>query len=317
MNNLYLIYGDEEYLIKKELSDIISKIEINEENIVNYNMNESDISDILEEACTVGLFSNEKVIICDYCNFLSSDSKKDNSDQIDSLIKYINNPFDYVKIIFIVRCEKLDERKKIVKELKKVSKVIECNKLDSHNLNNYVYNYLNDNGYKIEMNLVRTIVDKVKYDLANIINECDKLMCYKDTDKEIKIDDVNDVIRENIEDNIFSLTNAIMYKDNRKIIKIYNDLLKSNEEPIKLIVMITNQLRLILQVKLMIKNGYKELQMPSIIKEHPYRVKLAMASNYKISELIDMLKKLYKLDYDIKSGNIDKNFGLELFLLNI
>ena len=220
-------------------------------------------------------------------------------------------------MIFIVNKEKLDERKKVVKELKKLSKVITCNKQDTYNLNNYVYNYLKDNGYNIEMKLVNLIIDKVKYDLSNIINECDKLMEYKNEDKNITKEDIDNIIRENIEDNIFSLTNAILDKDTKKSIKIYKDLLLMGEEPIKLIVLVANQFRLILQVKLMIKNGYKQNDMVNIIKEHPYRIKLAINSNYQISELKNAIKKLYKLDYDIKTGLIDKNFGFELFLLNI
>ena len=166
------------------------------------------------------------------------------------------------------------------------------------------------------MNLVRLIIDKVKYDLSNIINECDKLINYKDNDKNITKEDIDNIIRENIEDDIFALTNAILQKDTKKSIKIYKDLLLMGEEPIKLIVMVANQFRLILQVKLMIKNGYKQIEMASIIKEHPYRVKLALSSDYSEEELIKNIKKLYKLDYDIKVGNIDKNFGFELYLLS-
>ena len=66
----------------------------------------------------------------------------------------------------------------------------------------------------------------------------------------------------------------------------------------------------------MVKNGYNQIDMANVIKEHPYRVKLALSSDYTEKELINNIKKLYKLDYDIKTGNIDKNFGFELFLLN-
>ena len=142
-------------------------------------------------------------------------------------------------------------------------------------------------------------------------------MEYKDLDKNITKEDIDNVVRENIEDNIFELTNAILDKNVSKSIKIYNDLLLMGEEPIKLIVMVANQFRLILQVKLMVKNGYKQIDMASKIKEHPYRVKLALASNYSIDDLISNIKRLYVLDKDIKYGNIDKNFGFELFLLNI
>ena len=121
----------------------------------------------------------------------------------------------------------------------------------------------------------------------------------------------NDISQEELE----VLIN--MDKDIKKVINIYNDLLLMGEEPIKLIVMIANQFRLILQVKLMVKNGYKERDMASEIGEHPYRVKLASNARFTVKELITYIKKLQKLDYYIKSGNIDKNFGLEFFLLNI
>ena len=160
-------------------------------------------------------------------------------------------------------------------------------------MNNYISNYFKTNNYEISQSDVKLIIDKVKYDLANIISECDKLMMYKDENKKITTKDIEDVIN------------------------IYNDLLLMGEEPIKLIVMIANQFRLILQVKLMVKNGYKERDMASEIGEHPYRVKLASNARFTIKELITYIKKLQKLDYDIKSGNIDKNFGLEFFLLNI
>ena len=184
-------------------------------------------------------------------------------------------------------------------------------------MNNYISNYFKTNNYEISQSDVKLIIDKVKYDLANIISECDKLMMYKDENKKITTKDIEDVVIDNIEDNIFSLTNAIIDKDIKRVINIYNDLLLMGEEPIKLIVMIANQFRLILQVKLMVKNGYKERDMASEIGEHPYRVKLASNARFTIKELITYIKKLQKLDYDIKSGNIDKNFGLEFFLLNI
>ncbi|MBQ9024235.1 MAG: DNA polymerase III subunit delta [Bacilli bacterium] len=316
MNNIYLIYGNEEYLIKKELSKIINDSNVIEDNIIRYNLNEVNVIEVLDEASTISMFDSNKLIICEDCSFLTGDNKKEINHDIESLIKYINNPFNDVYLIFIVKREKLDERKKIVKELKKHSKVIECRKIESHDLNNYIYKYFQVSGYNIDMNLVRMIVDKVKYDLANIINECDKLMLYKDTDKNITKEDIDNIIIENMEDDIFSLANSILEKDKNKSIKIYKDLLLKGEEPIKLLVMVANQFRLILQVKLMLKNGYKQIEMANIIKEHPYRVKLALGSNYEEKELISNIKKLYKLDHDIKIGEIDKNFGFELFLLS-
>lgn len=315
MNNIYIIYGNESYLINKKINELKKELNVSKDNIINYNLSYNTIEEVLEEASTIGMFDNKKLIICDDSLFLTSDSKKD--ENTDELIKYINNPFDDVYIVFIVRKEKLDERKKIVKEIKKMSKVIECNRIESHDLNNYIDKYFKENGYEIKKDALLLMIQKASNNLSNLINEADKIMIYKDTDKIITKEDIDNLVIKNIEDNIFALTNAIMNNDKKNIIKIYKDLLKVGEEPIKLIVLVANQLRLILQVKLMIKNGYKEREMSSIIGEHPYRVKLAISSTFTIKELKKYLSDLHDLDINIKTGKIDKDFGFEMFLLNI
>jgi DNA polymerase-3 subunit delta len=72
-----------------------------------------------------------------------------------------------------------------------------------------------------------------------------------------------------------------------------------------------------MHTKLLIEKGYRQDQ----IAEHfhiksgraYYLVKNAQAVNFQILE--NHLKKLSKLDYEIKSGKIDKKLGLELYLL--
>lgn len=317
MNNIYLIYGNENYLIDKKINEIIDKNNIEKENIIKYNLNEVNVKDAIIEASTVSMFQTSKLVICEGCNFLTGENKKEINHDIDMLLNYINNPFDDVYLLFIVQKEKLDERKKIVKELKKLCTVCECMKVESYNLNNYLENYIKDKGYNIKTKDIELIISTAGVDLDNLISEIDKLLIYKDNDKNITSEDIKDLICTNIEDNVFSLTNAIMENNKTKTMKIYEDLTVMGEEPIKLIGMIANQFRLLLQVKLMVNNGYSDNEMISVLKEHPYRIKLAKNSVYSINKLKKNIKELSKLDYDIKSGKIDKNLGFELFLLNV
>ena len=317
MDNLYLIYGIEDYIIDEAIKKIITDNNIIDDNIIKYNLDEVNVSLALEEASTVSMFDSKKLVICEGCTFLTGENKKEINHDIDSLIKYINNPFTDVFLVFVVRKEKLDDRKKIVKELKKNSTVIEAQKKENYNLNNYILDYVNKNGYKMSKNACIKLIERAGNNLSNLISECDKIFLYKDDEKNITEEDIENLVFKNIEDNIFELTNAVMNKDKKKIINIYKDLILMGEEEIKLIVMLANQFRMILQVKLMVKNGYKERDMATIIKEHPYRVKLAMQSNFKINELENYLIKLEELDYSIKSGKLDKSFGFEMFLLNI
>ena len=137
MDNVYLIYGDEEFLIDKEIKNIINKFNSSMENVARYNLDESNVREAIEDACTISMFETNKIVICEKCNFLTGENKKEINHDIDSLIKYINNPFSDSVLIFVVRNPKLDERKKVVKELKKCSKVIECKTIENYNLNNY------------------------------------------------------------------------------------------------------------------------------------------------------------------------------------
>ena len=317
MENIYLIYGNENYLIKKKLDEIITKNNIEKDNIIRYNLDEVNVSEAIIEASTVSMFQTSKLIICEGCKFLTGENKKEINNNIDMLLEYINHPFSDVYLVFIVEKEKLDDRKKIVKELKKLSKVVECKKIENYNLNSYLENYIKDKGYIITSKNINLIISIAGLDLANLINEIDKLLIYKDTDKNISEDDIKNLICVNIEDNIFALTNAIMNNQKEKIIKIYKDLISMGDDEIKLIATLANQFRLLLQVKLMKNNGYSDNEMISTLKEHPYRIKLAKNSLFGEDKLKDKILKLSELDYKIKSGNIDKNLGLELFLLDI
>lgn len=311
----YLIYGLENYLIKKNINKIIDELKVTSDEIINLDMNYDSINDLIMEASTINMFSTKKLIICDNSIFLSSSSDK--NDNVDELIKYIENAFKDTYILFILREEKIDSRKKICKILSKEAKVYVCEKIESYKLNNYVMDYIRNNGYTISSKNIDFLLSKTHYELSNVINEVDKLFIYKDKDKKITEEDIEKVITRNIETNIFELTNAIIKKDRSKIEEIYKDLLLSKEGPIKLIITIANQFRLYLQVKIMRNSGYSEKEIVSTLKEHPYRINLAMNNNYTIEELKDNLRKLSKLELDIITGKVDEKLGFEMYLLNI
>ena len=125
MNNFYLIYGPDRSIINNELNKVIDKLKIDD--IVKYDMTNSSLLDVIEDASTGGLFSNNKIIILDDCYFLSANKTIDN---LEDLEKYIEkyNPNNYC--ILISYAEKVDTRKKIYKLLKSKAKIIEQVKVD-------------------------------------------------------------------------------------------------------------------------------------------------------------------------------------------
>ena len=104
MNNIYLIYGDEDYFIDKEIKKIKEKYK--DYDLINYDMLETNISSAIEDASMISLFSSNKLIICNNCIFLTG-SKCDIDHDIDSLLKYMKINSDCI-LILVVNSDSLD-----------------------------------------------------------------------------------------------------------------------------------------------------------------------------------------------------------------
>ena len=207
------------------------------------------------------------------------------------------------------------KEKKIVKLFKKENKIKQFNKLEEKTLEEKIKEKLKSQNFEIDFLALKELINRCKNNYQDILNEINKLILYKDNEKNITIEDVKKVVSKPLEDNIFKLLGAITENNKKQIFDIYEDILNTGEDPIKILVMIANEFRLIYEVKIM--NNLNEQELSNIMKIHPYRIKKAKEKTYSYTKekLEIILNKLSDLDYNIKSGNVDKYAGLELFLI--
>ena len=305
---IYVIYG----LGNKDIKKVLKSIEVNI--LINYE--ESNIDEIINEASYDNLFGDKKIVLVKNSSFLTGKSTLESI----SLNNYIEHPNPNTILIFSVDSEKLDERKKIVKLLREKAQVLEIKPIDIKEVNSYVKDYFNERNYKVEYNAINEIANRINDNTNLLDNELEKLVLYKIDDKTITIDDVKKVvIKYDSNDKIFKLVEAALKKDKVTTFKLYKELINAKEEPAVIISLIASQIRLILQVGILNRDGFSEKEIATKLKEHPYRVKLALESFRKTNkmELINNLEELSNLDYKIKKGDIDKVRGLETYLLSI
>lgn len=309
MENFYLIYGSDKSLIQNELNKLLKKLKV--EDIVKYDMTNSNILDIVEDASTVGLFSPKKIIILEDCFFLGTNKT---IDQLEVLEKYIEkyNPSNYC--IFLAYIEKVDTRKKIYKLLSK-HKVIELKKVDKEYLKKYVEDIIAKEKYKMES--IDYFLDKVGTNISNVKNELDKLMMYKLTDKEIQREDIDKVVIQTLDDEIFVLSDAIIYKNTSKALHLLEEFLNKNYDEMQIVMLLANQFRFLFQVKRLLNKNKYEGEIAKILEVNPYRVKYAVKKLYSYSEsmLLEYIQKLAKIDHDVKLGIMNKRLALELFII--
>lgn len=308
---IYVFYGLEEFLINQEIKKIKEDNNIIDYNISNYNLEINCLSEILDDAKTISLFGDNKLIIVDN-SYIFTGAKKDNKDNIDELDKYIDSQNENTILIFKVVSEKLDSRKKIVSKLNKKCITKEFNNTSS---NNIVRNMFKP--YEIEEKLITLFLNRVGNDLYIINNEIEKIKAYKDNDMIISESDIVNLTIKTVDTDIFHLIDNIVSDNKDAALESYYEMLKRGEEPIKIIIMLANQFRLIYQVKELYKRGYRESDIVNILEQKPYPIKKASQRmmNFSSEELLTYLNKLADLDIDIKSGKVDKKIGLELFIL--
>ena len=304
---VYLLYGTKEFGIEEEIKTLSKNID--EMNISKYDLNNDMLSLALEDAKTMSLFGDKKIVIIDNANMFTGITSKD-SEKIEDYLNHINKN---TILIFVVHNDKLDSRKKITKLIKEKGKIKEFNdELDSTNLVRRLFK-----DYNIEYSTIKLLIDRVGNNPLILQNEINKIKIYKENDKTITDEDILNLTVKLIEIDIFKLIDYIIKKDKEKALELYYEMLKMNEEPIKIVVILANQFRIMYQSKELLKKGYSEKDIASILKIHPYRVKLAIQNsrNYTSETLLKHLNNLADIDIGIKTGTLNKDLALELFIL--
>lgn len=303
---IYLIYGNKDYRIDKEIKKITKNID--KINITRYDLNVDDIRNVINDAETYSLFQEKKVIIIENANMFTGSTSKD----ADIIEKYIENENSQTILILIVRGEKIDSRKKITKLLQKKGTIIELN--EDINIDNLIKKELRD--YKVDYQTLSLFKNRVGTNPLIIENEINKIKLYKDNN-EITREDILNVTCKTVEIDIFKLIDNIVKGRKEDGIEIYHEMLKINEEPLKIVIMLANQFRIMYQSKELMLKGYTEKDISSLLKIHPYRVKLALQNsrNYSSRTLLKYLNELADIDVGIKTGKLNKDLALELFIL--
>ncbi|MDA3130761.1 DNA polymerase III subunit delta [Aliibacillus thermotolerans] len=320
---LYLLYGKEDFLIKDSVDKIVSTLLTEEEKDFNYSiydMKEVPIQVAVEEGETLPFFGERRVIFLKNCYFLTTVKEKEKVEHdLSTFEKYIQSPAEETVMIVSVGHEKLDERKKIVKQLKKNGVFLEANAFQEKELRQWIDNFEREISLQLEEKAKNKLVQLTGRNMMTLTSELNKLSLYGEEGGVITEADIEELVPRTLEDNIFELVDSVVRGKAERAMDIFYDLIKQKEEPIKIVALLARQFRIILQASYLHKKGYTQKQIASQIKVHPYAVKMALAQGKRFDErqLTNILQTLATVDYDMKTGKMEKQLRLELCLLEL
>ena len=303
----YLILGNNE-IVKEHINKIIKENDINRESISSYDLETDNIMNALEDINTLSIFSDKKLVIVYNIELLIKKDDKNNDLYVLELIKYLNNQSDN---ILIISGKSLPNRKKLITSFDSFSTKIEATNFD---INSYIKELLN--GYMMSNNDIELLKTYCSNDLLRIKNEIEKLKLYRFDEKQITRNDIESLVKKDLDKTIFDLINSVEKGTKNRSFDIYKELKEQNEEDMKILSMLANNYRLIYQIK-----NLTYTKTDNEIKEilgiaNPKRISILRSKgyNYTNKDLENILSFLADLDYKIKTGLIDKETAVYLFL---
>jgi len=320
LDPVYVLSGIESYFIDETVHRIKVALEKNEEiETSTFDLEEVPVSHVIEEADTIPFFSERKLIIAKNASFLKATDKSKEKIQHDlkALEVWLQNPSTFSVTIFIAPYEKLDERKKVTKQMKEHATIIHAEAPKERDLAVWVRNEVSNRRKTIDDEAIDQLIELVGSDMLQLQSEIEKLCFYIGEEDRIPFSIIEDLVPKTLEQDAFKLLNAYIEGDKSTAISIYHDLIRQKQEPIALVALLASQVRLMSNVYYLQSKGYHGQQIAKTLKVNPYRVKRIVEDRHQIQDQ-QLLKALYGLsevDLQLKSLSGKRERFLELFLM--
>ncbi len=307
----YLLESSDHLLLEKKIDSIIEKEKFQGEYRATYDLEEVALANALEDLDTYSFLSSKKVIIIK--NILSSLTLENEKKH---LIKYLENPSS--DNLLIMTSDKMDA-KTFSKKLKSL-KTLEYQKLETNPVS-FAKNTLD--GYKISNMDLSYLAELCNNDITKLNSECEKLMMYKIDTKEIAREDITNLVVKKLGDSneiLFSLAKAIMSKEKKQALKLYNDLKAYQIDANSIIGLMASQMKLVSQIKVLKEKNLNVIQIQQNLNlKSSYQVKKLSEYiySYSYNDIKTFFNRLFDLDYSIKTGKVDSSNAIELLIINL
>ena len=326
---LYLLYGEERYLLETKLKKIKKEFGETVKGINFIQIDENNVSELISDietpafgypskliiAKNTGLFKKEKKTAKGKTD--SSETKRKTNTLTDKIAEYIEGHKAVLEQdVTLVFVEEEADKNSLYKVIEKVGEVTNFELLKIPQLTDNIKKICNAYKVGIDYETTKYFIECCGTNMQDLINEIRKLIEYVGTNGIITKADVDKLSIKQLDSVIFDLTDNLGKKDITKALEVLNNLLYAKEPIQKILITLYNHFKKLYIVKLAEK--YKK-DLATAMNLKPNQIFLtskykAQARYFDTKELRKILEELIDLDANYKIGLIDLNIGLEAIL---
>lgn len=310
LRNLYLFYGEEDYLkdyYTKSIRECISPDGGEDFNVLCIN-NNFDLTFFENFVNSPPVFSDKKICIIKNTGILKSISETEKERIKDAL----SNIMDYLVIVFNEQV--IDKKGSLYKLISKEGKVIEFKYQKEVDLENWVRRFLQKEKMSMSQSDITYFLASVNSAMYDILSEITKLVNYKRSEKVITKEDIDLVTTKSVESKVFDMINYVQKNDMEKAYKLLDDLKILKTEPVMLVSLIFSEFSKIRKLKLLMDKMPANQALSEVGIRFFGNEYIRKAKEIPLKKIDEIIFNCQRCDYEIKSGLIDKWLGIKVLI---
>jgi len=268
-----------------------------------FDLKESGLGAVLAAANTLPMFVKRKFVLARGLDELKAAD-------LDLLPAYVASPNASTCLVFTA--EKLDLRLKAFQAAKKGGFVYDFPALRDRELAGWLVAEARRRGVKLPQDAAVLLADLAGPDLGRLSQSLEQLTLYVGDAKSISAEDVEELVSETRQRNVFELTRAIGEGDATRATRILHKMLANREPALRIQFMLIRQLRQIWRAKEMTAERANRNDIAAAIGVPPFALDeiLAPARRMNARTLVGAFERFYRNDRAMKSTRVDADLLL-------
>lgn len=315
---LYLLYGEEQYLIDTCVNKIKKKFG---ERVLGINyivIDETNLDNLISDIEMPAFGYDKKLIVVKNSGLFKKDGrKKSGSPMQDKIAEYIDKNMDIIEeAVILVFVEGQADKNVVFEKIQKHGIICNIEELKPIQLVKKLKQICNLYKVNVDDITLNYLVETCGTNLQNLINEIRKLIEYAGENGTITLDAVNKLSIKQIESVIFDLTDFLAMRKIDKALEILDNLIYQKEPVQKILITLYGHFKKIYLCAMAVKLNKDVVNSLNLKPNQTFLVTKykKQASYFKMGELKLILEELTNLDYNYKNGKIDLDVGLRAIL---
>jgi len=313
---LYLLFGEEEFLIQEALDLIIEQVVDPGARDFNFNTlycKDTPVSEIVNLAQTLPFMAEKRLVIAKEVDALKAAD-------LDELTLYLNDPSPSTCLVMVSNQGRY-EKKAVVSAVESRGAAVRFYALLDREILTWIEGWARPRGLSIQRDAAQYLWQAIGNDLQKIKNELEKVEIFLKGRKAITFEDVRTVVGDFREYSSFDLAAALGQKNREKALLILSRLLQEGEAPVGLLGSIAWNFRRLLQAKAMEAAGMgpdeitRKLRPPVIF--HQAGLFKEQMRRYTLVELREAFTVMVSTDRALKSSGLQGKLVLERMILKL